>query len=547
MYLTKANSKKMRKILILIIIMTATYASNAQRISSEIKEIIVYQQQALINREVKTTVNEGYQQLVLIGIPNNVNKSTIQIQGKGNFTILGIKHQQNYLSEDTYPDELKRLQDHLEEAGEKLSSIRNQLKILKAEEDMLNKNQSIGGTESTLTVAQLESMTNFMVKRLTNLENKRIDLIKQENKQNELIVKLKKAFNDRKAFYQQHSSEVLVDIDASVTSRAVFEIEYVARNAGWYPEYDARAESETEKLAIAYKANVYQTTGEEWKGVDLTLSTGNPSISNTKPILHPHYINIYEPQPVMMKRKALRSNARTESMDVGFAEEELDFSEAPMEIQSSVEDFVSIDESGVSTIYAIDQKYTIPSDGKPISIEIQSTNPTANFEYAAVPKRNKSAYLIAKVKEWDSYDMLSGKMNIYLDGAYVGDSYLQTNTTEEEIVISLGRDERVIVKRERLKDYSSKNFIGSKRKETYGYSIEIKNTKKKSIKVTVEDQVPVSQNSEVVVKVTNTGEATYNEQQGSLNWVYNLNAGETKKASFGYELNYPKGKQITGH
>lgn len=532
--------KKMKNIILLIASMTFINTVEAQRISSSIKEITVYQQQAHITREASVSVPKGYQQLVLTGIPNNVNKSTIQVQGKGDFVILGIKHQQNFLSDDTLPTELKKLRDELETAETRLETTRNAIKILKLEEDMLIQNQSIGGTDNTLTVAQLEAMANFMTKRFTALEHKKIKYSKEEKEQLKALEKLKKEIKNRTAFYQNHSSEIVVDVEARNTAPAKFSIAYVARNAGWYPEYDVRAASETEKLEIAYKANVYQSTGEKWDDISLTLSTGNPSISNVKPALFPWYVDIYQPQPRMMKRSM--SSARMEAS----AMEEVVEMEGDMEINSSVEDFVSVTEGTVNTEYSIDKRYTVPSDGKPIAIEIQSSRPNADFEYAAVPKYNQHAFLVAKIKEWDNYDMLPGKMNIYLDDTFVGESYLQSNTTDEEIVLSLGRDERIVLKRERLKDYTSKNFIGSKKKETYGYSITVKNTKKKTIKLTIEDNIPISQNSEIVIKIVDTGSANYDEKKGLLKWAYTLTPNESKKTSFGYEVSYPKDKRVNG-
>ena len=87
---------------------------------------------------------------------------------------------------------------------------------------------------------------------------------------------------------------ITVSAKAAVTGKLNFS--YVVSNAGWTPLYDLRSDSNTGKINLTYKAQVYQTTGLDWDNVGLTISTNNPNVNKTKPTLNPWYIdyNVYK-------------------------------------------------------------------------------------------------------------------------------------------------------------------------------------------------------------------------------------------------------------
>ena len=112
--------------------------------------------------------------------------------------------------------------------------------------------------------------------------------------------------------------------------------------------------------------------------------------------------------------------------------------------------------------------------------------------------------------------------------------------------MSLGRDKRLIVKREKLKDFSSRKFIGTNQKDSYAYEISVRNTKSEAVKIVVEDQVPVSQNSQIEVTIADVGGATYTKDNGKLIWELSLQPNETKKVMYIFDVRYPKDKQVSG-
>jgi uncharacterized protein (TIGR02231 family) len=214
--------------------------------------------------------------------------------------------------------------------------------------------------------------------------------------------------------------------------------------------------------------------------------------------------------------------------------------------QSSMNQYVSVDNSGINTSFDIDLPYTIPSDGQKHLVAIKRYELPATYRYYVVPKADKDAFLQAQVTNWEDLNLLPGQSNIFYEGTYVGQGYIDVRNVTDTMTLSLGRDKKIVVKRERDTKLRSVKTIGTNVREEFAYSVTIRNTRKENINLVVEDQQPVSNDKDIVIEDKNTGGSEYNETTGIMKWVLSLNANETKKIDFGYTVKYPKGKTITG-
>jgi uncharacterized protein (TIGR02231 family) len=112
--------------------------------------------------------------------------------------------------------------------------------------------------------------------------------------------------------------------------------------------------------------------------------------------------------------------------------------------------------------------------------------------------------------------------------------------------ISLGRDKRIVVKREKLKDFTSRRAIGGNQRDSYAFEISVRNTKGEPVTMTIEDHIPVSKNSQIEVTSMDTGTANYKKESGKLNWEVVLQPNETKKVTYKFEIKYPKDQMVSG-
>ena len=141
-------------------------------------------------------------------------------------------------------------------------------------------------------------------------------------------------------------------------------------------------------------------------------------------------------------------------------------------------------------------------------------------------------------------NQVSGEANVYFDGTFVGKTFIN-GTTSDTITLSLGRDKRIQIQRLKLKDFSSKTFSGSSKKELNTWEIKIRNTRKEPIVVYLEDQIPVSSDKDIEIKLINAEKAKFDETTGKLIWMITLDAEQSQSIKFSFEVKYPKEKVIS--
>lgn len=528
----------------LVVGVFTAFAQIEKPTESKITEVTVFLNKAQVTREVKTRIEAGRTNLVLRGLTAQLDPTSIQVSGKGGFVILGINHQQNYLNEFNLPKGLRALKDSVEILQRQLLLEQSQKEILTKEEQMLLSNQKIGGANQNITVAELKAMADFYRSRLSDIVASRMKQDEKIKKINERMGKLNNQINEHHELYNRGTSEIVVSLSAEVATAVDLDVNYVVANAGWYPVYDLRAINTKSPMQLSYKANVFQSTGEEWKNVKLKLSTANPNQSGLKPELSSWFLDFY--QPVAMgylsdKKKAARAMAAAPAMEMAKLDAEM---AAP--VASSVADYVSTIQTSLNTEFDISLPYTVVSAAKATTVDIRNYEMKSDYVYSVAPKLDNDAFLLARATGWEEFSLLPGEANIFFEGTFVGKSFIDPNNIKDTLSISLGRDKRIVVKREKLKDLTSRNFVGSTKKESYSYEISVRNSKSESIKIVVEDQVPISQNTQIDVSLQNAGGAKYNKTNGKLVWELELKANETRKLSYQFEVKYPKDKQVMG-
>jgi uncharacterized protein (TIGR02231 family) len=188
--------------------------------------------------------------------------------------------------------------------------------------------------------------------------------------------------------------------------------------------------------------------------------------------------------------------------------------------------------------------YSIPSAGTPKSIDMMSVELPAVFEYQAVPKYNRDAFLVAKVYDWGKYDLLPGEANLYFENTYVGKSFLNVSAVTDTLPVSLGSDMGIVIKRDKRKNFTSEKFIGNNKVVTLSWEISARNTKSEKIKIKISDQVPISQNKEITIETQELSGGKHDPKTGYVTWDLDINPGETKNIILTYTVKYPKDKVV---
>ncbi len=206
---------------------------------------------------------------------------------------------------------------------------------------------------------------------------------------------------------------------------------------------------------------------------------------------------------------------------------------------------VTMNYQPTTTVYQIDSKYTLETDGKTTTIGIKQFEIPALYEYFSTPKIDPSAFLTAKVINWQDYDLQSGEASLYFEGAYLGKTYIDLGSTGDTLSLSLGKDNGVKISRRLVKEFSSKRFIGSNRTDSRQYEISERNNKKDTINMIVTDQFPISTTKEIGVEDEDAPDAKVDKDSRIATWSLTLAPGQEQKLHISYSVKYPKDRRIT--
>lgn len=197
-----------------------------------------------------------------------------------------------------------------------------------------------------------------------------------------------------------------------------------------------------------------------------------------------------------------------------------------------------------TTVFQIKDKYSIQTDGKTTTIGIQQMEIPALYEYISVPKVDEAAYLGAKIVNWQEYDLQPGEVSLFFEGSYLGKTYLDLGAASDTLTLPLGKDNGIKVVRKMVKEFSSKRFIGSNRTDSRSYEITIRNNKKETVTITIQDQFPISVTKEISIDDMKAPEGAVDKESGIITWTVTLQAGQEKKLTKSYTIKYPKDRRV---
>ncbi|MDO3626015.1 mucoidy inhibitor MuiA family protein [Mucilaginibacter sp. BT774] len=619
-----------RKLLVAASLFFITIVAQAddQKIESKVQKVVVFLNGAQVTRMAMVHINPGNSTLIFENISPGIDVQSIHVRANGDFTILSVKHELNFLNEQIKQQRIEDLRAKQKSIKDKIDLQTSLASIYQEEENMLVKNQMIAGQNTGLDIIKLKQALDFQTERLTALKKKEqentaqiADLTKELLKYSQQIAELNKGASTA-------TSNILVTVSSKTSLQTEFTLSYVVHNASWFPTYDVRAKNVNSPISISYKANVSQQSGEDWKNIKLTLSTGNPTVAGNKPELNPYFLNFgmyYQPENGTMTAASgkvigsddgkpipgasirvkgssvgtvsdangnftvqLPPNSHNlEIAFIGYIPQTLPITSSLLNVSlkpsaSNLNEVVvvgygtssngydteykrdltgsvaGVQIRGMATIpigvnkvenqtnieFNIAMPYSVPSDGKQYTVEINQLDIPAIYQYAVAPKLSTDVFLTARLTDWNKYNLLSGEANLFFEGTFIGKSLINTDATTDTLNLSLGTDKNIVVTRTSLKDLSERQSLGSNKKETRDWQIEVKNRKRQPINLLVEDQVPVSQNSSIEVEIQELSGAALDKLTGKATWKMTLKPEDDKKIELKYLVKYPKNQSV---
>jgi uncharacterized protein (TIGR02231 family) len=559
----------MKKFLFLLsaVVTLNANATDKTIIKSTVSDVTVFAQGAQLYHKANYTIAPGNTEVIIEGISPYIDAKSIQVKATGNVIILDSKHTIFYPQpENVLPDamtaktkrEIMALEDSLRLMGYDIQELQDEIAVLNATKNIITINGAVRGQGKVNDSINLLKQTvdfyslkmNEINKKLLALNKKLYEKQTRKTQMDERLLKLrnfdKNNGEDPDKYAPIHRIIVTLTTKENVTGK--INLSYLVSNAGWVPLYDLRTDIGTNKMNLNYKAQVYQNTGLDWKDVKLTISTNNPYQNKTKPTLHPWYIDYYAYRnqninynqgnaPAAMKKELNETMLFSNSLS-NRNEDLLDknaFTSA---------DFTTVVRNLTSAEFKIDLPYTIPSNNEQHMVLIKNTDLDVKFKYFTVPKLDQSVYLVAELSKLDELGLVPAKANIFTDGSYVGETYIDPTTIEDTLSLSLGKDPNIVTKRTLLKKDSKDKILNDKIEKTMKYTIEVKNLKATPIEIVVLDQIPITQNGEITIEALNLSGGKLEERTGIVEWRFDLKTKDSKVLDFGYKVKHPKDKQV---
>jgi uncharacterized protein (TIGR02231 family) len=527
--------------LAILILHLPVMASDPTEVSSQIREVTVFLQGAQITRQARVNVTKGTSTLVFRELPVNIDPQSIQARGEGNFVILSLLHQVNYIAGARKTAGVQSLQDTLKMLENKVAELNGKLSVIKSEEDLLVANRSLGGGDRTISMAELKLAADFYRSRLTELRKDQIKLTAENGRLAQKIEKVRNQLNAMNADLNKPTSEILMNITSPENTAAGLWISYTVNDAGWFPVYDIRARDVQNPVQLYYNAKVFQNTGEDWDKVSMKLSTANPQQRGEKPVLQPWMIDFEQPVVALQQYNTISNDVKMKS---AVPEAAMDRMEEAEPVALTAASMTEVSEGQTNFEFNIRIPYDIPSDSKQYTINIQESTLPAVYEYYCAPKLDREAFLVARITGWEDLNLLSGEINLFFEGTYVGKSSLNIRNTTDTLDLSLGRDKGIVVTRVKMKDFTEQRTIGTNIRETRAWEITVRNSKKQVLNLRLEDQFPVSMNKDIVIDQQEYSGGTYNKETGRVVWKLKLEPSEEKKIRLSFGMKYPKDKRV---
>lgn len=272
-----------------------------RQIKSEIDAVTVFLNGAQVFRDTTITLKPGIQTLQVSGLPVDLDPASIQCGGEGEFTILSVSHQLNYLSEKPAKDQLESLESQRKRLNQEIEMDKTILDALRREEEVLLANQKIGGQQEGVDLARLKETATYFRTRIQEMNAEKLGIQRRIEEKREQARNFTLQLHTLNAPPQTTTSRINLTVEAKKETSAKLALSYIVNNAGWLPTYDLRIRDVESPMKLSYKARVFQRTQEDWKNVRLTLSTGNPSEKGTMPVVKPWYLRMLTERELQLR------------------------------------------------------------------------------------------------------------------------------------------------------------------------------------------------------------------------------------------------------
>ncbi len=515
-------------------------AAEELRLHAPVRGATLYPQGAEVVRTLQSELPKGRHDVVIEGLPGDLDAASIRIIVKpGDLVDLrGFSTRLRPAAEYVGPRErelqaeIERLADEIRLREDRIRAARIQLRLVErigqAAADIATKELAAGQPQPGAWRKSWEAVGSGAIEILEVMRQN-----EREKRELERELEARKRELEQLRTGARATKELVLDLEAEEATTVSMELRHFVEQAGWTPLYEARLRSRKGEVTLERRARAWQKTGEDWRGVNLRLTTTRPRSAVNPPRLDPWFVDIVEIGP-LARKQALAP----EGPEATFA-----LSAGGAAVERRVEEF--------HTTFGVSRPVDLLADGSQRVVALTRDKLPADLLVEATPKLDPTPYLTARFTYTDADPLLAGPVRLVRDGAYVGETQLGFVVAGQEIRLGFGRDDKVEITHRMATDFKSEEgIVKSYRRIERRWVIGVRNRHKRAIPIVVYDQLPTPRDERITVELladsTPPTERDVDGKPGVLAWRYDYQPGEQREIRFGFAVIFPKDLQIGG-
>ena len=528
-------------------------------VQSEIVAVTVYSDRALVTRRGVIDLTGIEQELVITPVPETLETESVRVSGTGTVGVrlVGVSSDRIYTTEPV---------------AERVAHLTRQIQQLEAEKRHLQAQVDALALQSSFIAGLREKTEEPFAQSLSrkNLNlSETLDFLnflgsqyseyaiasgECKTQQQELDKQLQALYTSLQKIQTPHPKEsfsLVIGVEVAGEGEFELELSYLVNCASWTPLYDLRFSTTSDIVHLSYLAEITQSTGEDWIGANLTLSTAKPGLGTLPPKLEPWYIDAPRPQMLRQRQLAAQRPLLPPIPEQAAPAAKADWQE---EDEVAQDTFIpaetvtaEVSKEGNVVTFKLTGGSNIPSDGAPHKTTIFNDNYPCSFDYVAMPRLVSFAYLQANVKNNpNGATLLLGKANIFRDNVFIGTTQLENIAPGQEVKLNLGIDEGLKIERDLVERLVDKRLISNQRRTTYSYRLIITNLLEKEVNLKLTEQLPVSRNEQIKVRLSRSNPQIQLSEMGILEWQLTLPPQERREIYYQFNVEHPPELMVVG-
>jgi len=575
-------------------LLSARAGEGKNTVSSTLTTATVYRSGAELVHSATAQLGRGVNELIIGDLSNAIDIASIRIGCSANATVMSVTFSTDHLRPETSSPFVKKLHDSIASIRKEITRLDVLTKSADELLEVLNGNKNIGGTNTGVSVAELAKMMDYQRQKQVEIRTEISGYNERTQQLNQSAYRLDQQIKEEEKKNASTAGSLVLQLMSPAAGPCDLTISYLTMAAHWEPSYDLKVINSTDPLHIFYKAHVVQTSGIDWKHVKLSLSTSLPALSGNAPVLKARFLHFLEavtavgyftvPAPSLanafenrvsgLKIREANSFNKISPLYIinGQEANEEEYKNIDPKTIKSIDvlkeakatalygsraaggaviitlkdqgDYVSLNDRTMDAVFDIDIPYDVPGNGMEQGVTLKEYQLPCIYQYYAAPGVDKDAYLLGQLTGWEKLNLLPGDAGIMVEGTYIGRSRIDPASIQDTLNLTLGRDKRIVVKKEKVVDFSSVKFLGSSKKQVSAFQITVRNNKKEKIRMILKDQYPLSTDKEIETELLENGGALVNNDTGILTWNLELAPGESRSYRISYSVKYPKDKVL---